>query len=67
MCAFMCTGMHAQMLARLDVMMGGRAAEELVFGHDSVTSGASSDIQQVNACDTHTHTRLQHMPPCSLS
>jgi ATP-dependent Zn proteases len=33
-----------QMTSRLAVMMGGRVAEELVFGKDKVTSGASSDI-----------------------
>ncbi|KAK2197690.1 bifunctional ATPase [Babesia duncani] len=34
----------AQMKARLAVCMGGRIAEELVFGKLNVTSGASSDI-----------------------
>ncbi len=35
-----------QMHSRLAVMMGGRVAEEQIFGYDKVTSGASSDISQ---------------------
>jgi len=32
--------------ADLSVAMGGRVAEEIIFGHDKVTTGASSDISQ---------------------
>jgi cell division protease FtsH len=34
-----------EMTSRLAVLMGGRVAEELKFGKEKVTSGASSDIQ----------------------
>ncbi|MEC8534987.1 MAG: ATP-dependent zinc metalloprotease FtsH [Pseudomonadota bacterium] len=36
---------RAKMKADLAVAMGGRIAEEVIFGHEKVTSGASSDIQ----------------------
>ncbi len=35
-----------QLEARLVMAYGGRAAEEIVFGRDRVTTGAASDIQQ---------------------
>jgi cell division protease FtsH len=37
---------YEQMTSRLAILMGGRVAEEITFGADKVTSGASSDIQQ---------------------
>jgi cell division protease FtsH len=45
-----------QMLAMLRHAMGGRAAEELVFGH--LSTGASNDLQQA--------TRLAHEMVCSF-
>ncbi len=41
-----------EMIAHMAMAMGGRAAEELKFGHDKVTSGASSDIEQVTRIAT---------------
>lgn len=40
---------RAQLLARIDVAMGGRLAEQLIFGDDHITTGASSDFSQANA------------------
>lgn len=35
-----------ELLARLDVCMGGRVAEEIIFGSDNITTGASNDLEQ---------------------
>ena len=35
-----------EMEARLTMIFGGRAAEEIIYGHENVTTGASNDIQQ---------------------
>ena len=37
---------YEQMTSRLAILYGGRVAEELIFGKEKVTSGASSDIEQ---------------------
>ena len=43
-----------QLLARMDVAMGGRVAEEIIFGADNITTGASSDLEHA----THIATRM---------
>lgn len=39
--------------ADMDVAMGGRVAEEMIFGYDKVTSGASSDIKMATSMSRH--------------
>jgi ATP-dependent metalloprotease len=34
------------MRAWIDVAMGGRVAEEIVFGEDNMTTGCSSDMEK---------------------
>ena len=38
-----------EMMAYIDMAMGGRVAEELIFGAENISSGASSDIQQATS------------------
>ncbi|MCB1532955.1 MAG: ATP-dependent zinc metalloprotease FtsH [Alphaproteobacteria bacterium] len=44
----------AKLKANLSVAMGGRVAEEIIFGDDMVTTGASGDIKQA----THMATKM---------
>ena len=38
-----------QLLARIAGLLGGRAAEEVIFGEDEVTTGAGNDIEKVTS------------------
>lgn len=40
---------RSKLLADIKVAMGGRLAEELIFGHAKVTTGASSDIRMATS------------------
>ncbi len=42
----------SKLLTRLKIYMGGRAAEEIVFGEDEVTAGAASDIEEATRIAT---------------
>ena len=38
-----------QLLDRITMILGGRVAEELIYGKDNITTGASNDLEKVSA------------------
>ncbi len=40
---------RSQLLARIAGLLGGRAAEDVVFGHEEVTTGAGNDLERVTS------------------
>ncbi|KAK5099893.1 i-AAA protease yme1 [Lithohypha guttulata] len=48
---------YDQYIAHIDVAMGGRAAEELIFGAEKVTSGITSDLSSATQIAHHLITR----------
>ncbi|TCD58515.1 cell division protein FtsH [Synechococcus sp. BS56D] len=59
---------RAQLKARIMGALGGRAAEDVVFGHEEVTTGAGGDIQQVASMARQMVTRfgMSDLGPMSL-
>ena len=49
---------YKEYMSQLAVAMGGRVAEEITFGKDNITSGASGDIQQATQMARAMVTRL---------
>lgn len=43
----------SELLATMDTLMGGRAAEEIIFGPDKITTGASNDLKEATSIATH--------------
>ncbi|MGM3308419.1 ATP-dependent zinc metalloprotease FtsH [Anabaena sp. WFMT] len=59
---------RSQILARIIAALGGRAAEEIVFGKAEVTTGAGNDLQQVTSMARQMVTRfgMSDLGPLSL-
>lgn len=59
---------RAQILARITGALGGRAAEDVIFGDAEVTTGAGGDLQQVAAMARQMVTRygMSDLGPLSL-
>jgi cell division protease FtsH len=59
---------RSQLLARISAALGGRAAEEEIFGDAEVTTGAGGDLQQVTSLARQMVTRygMSDLGPLSL-
>ncbi|WP_373527591.1 ATP-dependent zinc metalloprotease FtsH [Nostoc sp.] len=59
---------RSQLKARITATLGGRAAEEIVFGKPEVTTGAGNDLQQVTTMARQMVTRfgMSELGPLSL-
>ncbi|MBH8572952.1 ATP-dependent zinc metalloprotease FtsH [Nostocaceae cyanobacterium CENA369] len=59
---------RSQMKSRITATLGGRAAEEIVFGKPEVTTGAGNDLQQVTSMARQMVTRfgMSELGPLSL-
>lgn len=59
---------RGQLKARITGALGGRAAEEEIFGHSEVTTGAGGDLQQVTSMARQMVTRfgMSDLGPLSL-
>jgi cell division protease FtsH len=59
---------RAQLLARISGALGGRAAEQIIFGDAEVTTGAGGDLQQVTGMARQMVTRfgMSDLGPVSL-
>ncbi|HIK46096.1 MAG TPA: ATP-dependent zinc metalloprotease FtsH2 [Leptolyngbyaceae cyanobacterium M65_K2018_010] len=59
---------RAQLLARISGALGGRAAEDVIFGEAEVTTGAGNDLQQVSNMARQMVTRfgMSDLGPLSL-
>ncbi|MEM6402410.1 MAG: ATP-dependent zinc metalloprotease FtsH2 [Cyanobacteria bacterium P01_D01_bin.116] len=59
---------RSQLKARIAGALGGRAAEEVIFGRDEITTGAGNDLQQVTGMARQMVTRfgMSDLGPVSL-
>lgn len=54
------------LIAKIDVAMGGRAAEELLYGKEAITTGCSSDLSQATNI-AYAYVKGLGMSPISLA